>query len=168
MDQALQAGWAFQQKTPARDGLKFGQDYKFENFEEYWQWIAGRTKLRELLSYSLLLGTAYVLLLDDQEGLLEKGNDYTLPDNPEGRYQDFRAFYPLAGNQGVEVEEVDPLGNPTKFKFTIQINLKTQQFQKVIHAGADRVLQFDAPKREMRYGGTPGSRASRWWPWARK
>jgi len=144
----------FQTPQNGIKGTKFGKPYNFSTFDEYLQWINFKGKDQLCKTWSRLFGNAIMLFLDSQTIESDK-EEITLPSNPNGVYSDCEPYHPLCntgdGQSGYEVLETDGNGKPSKYRITI-FTLGMKKARKYL-VPVDRVVEYSAPKKEIRYGG---------------
>ena len=147
----------FQKPQNNIKGLKFDLPYTFETFDEYLQWIDFKGKDQLCKTWSRLFGNSIMLFLDDQKGTPEVGDTSSiyLPPNSKGVYSDCQPYHPLCstsdGMCGYEVLETDDDGHPSKYRITI-FTQGMKSARKYI-VDSDRVVEYNAPQKEIKYGG---------------
>lgn len=162
--EALKNRWELKTDQPV-SALKFDAPYTFESFNDYLDWIEFPACLQEVLQWARLFGNALLLFYDDRAPtrppLMYQYEDqfhsldqsaWFLPKNPLGRYLTCTAFYPMVGNNGYSVEMVDSWGVPVLFK--IQIMTDGMEKERTLYVEADRVVEFHAPRKRIKYGGS--------------
>lgn len=136
---------------------KFGKPYTFKTFDEYLKWIDFKGKDTLCKTWSRLFGNSIMLFLDSQQSFADaKDEEITLPSNPYGIYSDCEPYHPLCntsdGQCGYEVLDTDADGKPSKYRITIYT--KGMKKPRKYICDADRVVEYSAPKKEIKYGGS--------------
>jgi hypothetical protein len=143
--EAIRAGWVFKKNEGAIVGQKHGEEYTFENFEEYLEWISFQTELQNAGKWALVFGTSYMIFFNEDLDISQK--------NAAGVYDRCQAFHPLVDGNGITVQDVDKFGRPLKYELHLMTEGMKQSLTIVIDAS--RVIEFVAPKDKIKYGGSP-------------
>lgn len=135
---------------------KFGKPYTFADFEEYLKWIDFKSKDQLCKSWARLFGNAIMVFFDSSGGTKTSENEIYLAKSATGIYSDCKAYHPLCntsdGQCGYEIYETDDDGNATKYR--IQIFTAGMKKAKKIIVDADRVVEYNAPAKELKFGGS--------------
>lgn len=146
----------FNKKQTNISANKFNKPYVFADFEEYLKWIDFKSKDQQAKTWARLFGNSIMVFFDSSNGTKNKENEIVLSANPKGVYSDCKPYHPLCntsdGQCGYEINEVDDDGNAKSYK--IQIFTKGMKKAKKIIVDADRVVEYNAPAKEIKYGGS--------------
>lgn len=139
---------------------------------KFLRWMGFFTKLKEGLSWSRLFGNAIAVMWDDKPGIpnhvwvtnradVKKQTQladglYYAPNPDSQAYVDFDCYYEITFGNGYEIADVDDKGNPTLYK--IHILTQGMEKKKVSYVHADRVVQLNAPRKSIVYGGSSAVR----------
>ena len=154
--EAIRQGWIFTKIQQNISGMKFGKPFTFTDFDDYLNWIDFKAKIQKAITWARLFGSSIMLLLDDQKGEKTGENDVTLSANPNAIYSDCEPYHPLCntsdGQCGYEVLDTDEDGHPSQYRITIFT--KGMKTKRSYICPADRVVEFNAPQKEIKYGGS--------------
>ena len=161
VEEAFRQGIELQSDAPITR-LKYGADFNFESFLDFLQWLDFWEELNSAAGWARLFGQALMVFFDDQEAAdlgdtaATKGQKYALRANAAGQYLSCHAYHPICttdeGANGYEIGRVNQATGQAE-TYLLHLQTKGMEHSHEIEVAADRVVEFNWKKRQIRYGG---------------